>query len=318
MHVERIPVTSREQWLILRKRDVTASVVGALRGLHPYTSRLRLYKQHTGFEFAVQENVRMKRGTLLESAVAARVSEERPDWMIEPAREYLRIPELRLGATPDFYVTDAKGRRGILQTKLSIAGVFEREWRDEEGTIIPPMWIRLQALTEAMLHDADFGAIGVWIDHPFRDDCYVFEFDRHAGAEAAIRTDVEQFWSDVAFEIEPEVDGAVDGELVRLLYPDSREDILDLTGNNYLTDALAERVRLKEQIKSLEAHVEEIDTELTATMRDSAVAHLNGFVVTYRTIERAGFTVKPTKYRKLNVADLRPKEITDNGKPTSF
>jgi predicted phage-related endonuclease len=317
--IQRIPVTSREQWLAERSKDVTASVVGGLRGLHPYTSRLKLYKQHTGFEFSVQPNVRMERGTLLEDAIAKRVGQQRPDWTIEKADVYLRDPDRRLGATPDFFVTDARGRRGILQTKLSIAGVFEREWKDETGAIIPPMWIRLQALTEAMLEDADFGAIGVWIDHPFRNDCEVFEFERHPGAEAAIRADVDQFWQDVAWGVEPEPSGSVDAELVKLLYPESREDVtVDLSGNNYLTDALAERARLKEQIGSMEDRVEEIETELRGAMREAVMARFNGFVVTLRTIDRAGFTAKPARYRKLNVSDLRPKEIKDDGEPTSF
>ena len=229
MQVERIAVDNsnpagRERWLALRERDVTASVVGALRGLHPYTSRLRLYKQHTGFEFPKAEGVRLERGLLLEMAVAARVAQERPDWKIEQARYYLRAPEHRLGATPDFIITDATGRVGVLQTKLSIAGVFEKAWRDELGNVIPPMWIRLQALTEAMLWGADFGAIAVYIDHPFRNEVYIFEFERHPGAEATIIADVAQFWHDVEWEIEPDPDGSVDAELVRLLYKDGRLD----------------------------------------------------------------------------------------------
>jgi hypothetical protein len=312
MIVQRIPITSREQWLDLRKGDVTASTIGALRGLHPYTSRLRLYKEKTGFDFKVEENVRMRRGSLLEAAVAARVGQERPEWQIVPAGEYLRDPSLRLGGTPDFYIHGDPRGVGILQTKLSIAGVFEKAWRDEDGVIAPPMWIRLQALTEAMLHDAAFGAIAVYIDHPFRDDVHIFEFDRHAGAEAAIRNDVAQFWQDVEWQIEPDASGSVDASLVKLMYPESDPLIhIDLTGDNYLTSALAERARLKTEIAEAEASISEIETELKAKMGAAELAHFHGFMVTHKTVDRKGFEVKPTRYRKLNVTDLRPKEIID-------
>lgn len=319
MNVQRIPITDRLQWLDLRKQDVTASTIGALRGLHPYTSRLKLYKEKTGFDFKVEENVRMKRGSLLEAAVAARVGQERPDWTIVPAGEYLRDPDARLGATPDFYIHGDPRGLGILQTKLSIPQVFDRAWRDDEGGVMAPMWIRLQALTEAMLADAAFGAIGVYLDHPFRDDCYVIEFERHAAAEAAIRADVAQFWQDVEFEIEPDADGKVDAELVALMYPTSVPlKQIDLTSDNYLPTALAERAEIKERMKLGAARCEEIETDLKFKMGDAELALFNGFSVTLKTQNRKAYSVKETSFRRLNITDLRPKETLDGQYAGSF
>ncbi|WP_316172099.1 MULTISPECIES: YqaJ viral recombinase family protein [unclassified Bradyrhizobium] len=319
MTIERILVTSREQWLAVRSRDVTASVVAALRpGLHPYTSRLKLYKQHTGFEFPPAEGVRLERGMLLEYAVAERVRQERPDWTIEPAGVYLRDAELRLGATPDFFITDEFGRRGILQTKISIPSVFEHAWKDKVGEVVPPMWIRLQALTEAMLEDAEFGAIAVWIDHPFRNDVHILEFDRHPAAEAAVCADVARFWQDVHNRIEPEASGSVDSELIGLMYPEADPLVhVDLTGDNYLTSALAERERLKAEIKQAEARVEDIETDLRAKMKDAHVAHFNGFIARRTTFDVAGSWRQPYRVNRLTVTDLRQKEI-DSAQPTRF
>lgn len=320
MTVERIPVTSREQWLDVRSRDVTASVVAALRpGLHPYTSRLKIYKQHTGFEFPKVEGVRLERGLLLEYAIAERVRQERPEWTIEPAGVYLRDPDLRLGATPDFFITDDFGRRGILQTKLSIPSVFEHAWKDENGTVAPPMWIRLQALTEAMLEDAEFGVIAVWIDHPFRNDIHIFEFDRHAAAEAAVRADVKQFWRDVELGNEPEAAGAVDSELVGLMYPEAKLlEHIDLSHDNYLAVALAQRERLKADVKAKLAEIEDIETNLKAKMKAAHVAHFNGFIARRSTYDVPGSWRQPYRVNRLTVTDLRPKEITEDGQQTSF
>jgi predicted phage-related endonuclease len=47
--MQRVPITSREQWLARRKFDVTASVVGAVDGCHSFEygreARLGLPKQ---------------------------------------------------------------------------------------------------------------------------------------------------------------------------------------------------------------------------------------------------------------------------------
>jgi predicted phage-related endonuclease len=319
--IERIPIDPRNDraaWLALRGQDMTASVIGALHGLHPYTSRLRLYKEKTGFEFPDEQNVRMRRGLLLESAIAARVNEERPDWQISPAGVYLRDPGARLGATPDFFVDGDPRGRGVLQTKLTMSAVFKSGWM-VDGEPQVPMWIRLQTLTEMMLADAPWGAVGVWLDDPYKNECYIFEIERHAGAEAQIRADVANFWQDVEWQIEPEVDGRLDSRLVELMYPQSDPLIrADLTGDNYLPEALAERATLKARIAEDQERVDEIETELKGKMGVAELALLNGFTITFKTIHRKAYEVKAGSYRKLNITDTRPQEIIADGEPTRY
>jgi predicted phage-related endonuclease len=318
---ERISITDREQWLALRKPDVTASVVGALRGLHPYTSRLRLYKEKTGFEFETTENVRMRRGRRLEKIIGEVVEEKRPGWKVVPAGVYLRDPSLRLGCTPDFFIEGDPRGLGILQTKLTMPRVFKREWLDEQGAVAPPMWIQLQALTEAMLADAAFGAIAAYMDGEWQepDEVEIFEFDRHSGAEAAIRSDVEKFWEDVDFQIEPEAKGAVDAEIVALMHPEPTVmSRVDLTGDNYLTDALFERERLKDQVNTANERIKEIDTELKAKMGDAGIAVVGPFYALQKNIDVDGYTVAPRRYRRLTVTNMMPKEASTDGQPTRF
>jgi predicted phage-related endonuclease len=119
MTIERIEITSREQWLALRKPDVTASVVASLFGCHPYVSALKLYLAHSGVEFDEADNRVFRRGRLMEPTVALAVSEERPDWRIEKCDSYYRDPDLRLGATPDFLIHGDPRGLGVLQTKTA-------------------------------------------------------------------------------------------------------------------------------------------------------------------------------------------------------
>ena len=98
MAIERRAIVDREQWLDWRRQDVTASAIGALFRVHPYTTKLCLYAEKRGVEFPDEDNKVKRRGRWLEPAVAEAVRELRPDWTIEPPRCYLRDPELRLGA----------------------------------------------------------------------------------------------------------------------------------------------------------------------------------------------------------------------------
>lgn len=321
--IERIPITSRDQWLALRKQDVTASVVGALRNIHPWTSRFHLYKEKAGFNVGeVKVNVRMRRGLRIERAVAAMVMEDNPSWSIEPAGVYLRNPARRIGATPDFFMEcpDEIGR-GVVQTKITTYRNFKKQWMDDDGALMVPPWIVLQTTTEMMMAEADFGYVAVFIDdawNPLEQDLFLFRLDRHAAGEARIYLDVAEFWDDVANQREPEVDPKLDADLVRLLYSESNDLLTcDLSGDNYLPGALRERADLKEEIERLKGRIEEIDTYTRGKMGMAELGFGNGFTVTLKTVKRAGYIVPPVSFRQLRVKGLQ-KEITTNGEQITF
>ena len=134
--IERHEITSREQWLKLRHDDITASVIGALFGVHPYTTVLKEYVKHRGVEFDNSDNSAMRRGRWLEPAVGLAVEELRPQWKLVPAKVYLRDPELRLGATPDFFIEGDPRGLGVLQAKTVAPGVYATQYAG--GEEVPP------------------------------------------------------------------------------------------------------------------------------------------------------------------------------------
>lgn len=319
-----IPIESEEQWLELRKPDVTASTVGALRNLHPFSSRYRLFKEKSGFDMgATEPNVRMRRGKRIEKAVAAMVMEDYPEWHCRSPGVYLRDPERRIGATPDFYIdSDDEFGLGVLQTKITTARAFKRSWMDETGALMVPPWIVLQTTTEMMLADAAYGAVGCFIDDAWNDlekDLYVFRLDRHAKAEARILQDVAEFWDDVANGREPEVDPKMDGALVRLLHQESSDLVtVDLTGDNYLPGALADRALAKERIAADQALVDEIDTYVASKMGDAELGFANGFTITAKSYRVKPFWNAGGIRRPIRIRDVRPKEIKNDGEQIKF
>lgn len=324
--IDRHPYADREDWLGIRAgfNDVTASTVGALRNLDPWTSRLKLYKQKQGADMGqTPVNVRMRRGLRIEKAIAAMVMEDYPTWRVTPAGVYLRDPERRLGCTPDFYVeADDELGLGVLQTKNVGYRTFRSGWMDDDGALMVPPWIVLQTTVEMMLSEADWGAVAAFIDsehNPLEQDLFVFRLERHPAGEAKILADVAEFWDDVANGREPDVDAKLDGDLVKLLYPASDELLsVDLSADNYLPGALAARAAAKERIKADEAFIEEVDTELRGKMGAAELAFLNGFTVTLKTVNKKAYTVPAVSYRQIRVKDHRPKEETASGEQITF
>jgi predicted phage-related endonuclease len=305
--IEKIDLTgkTREQWLELRKRDVTGSRIGALFGVDPYCSPLRLYHEKVGALDLGQDSDSpvLRRGRLFESAVAAAVAEQRPEWTIVKAAEYYREPEWRLGATPDFYIQGDPRGLGNLQCKTCASSVFDREWRD--GRL--PFVTTLQVIAEMMLTGATFGAAAALKIDPFNVECAIVEVPRHEPSERRIVEAVRKFWDDVAAGREPGPDYGLDKELIAALRPhEAIGTAIDLSGDNEIVSGLAERADLKHAMKTAEARCSEIEAMIMARMGEAErITGLPDFKVTWKTERRKEYTVKAKESRVLRIYDRR-------------
>lgn len=306
--IEQRPITSRDEWLEWRKTDITASVIGALFGVHPYTTALKLYVQHRGVEFPDKDdNKTMRRGRWMEPAIGEAVRELRPDWTIEAPNVYLRYPELRLGATPDFYVGEhATKQIGVLQAKSVSPAVWHDEWMD--GEEIPP-WIALQCATETMLAGAEFGCVAVMLVDPFNMDVKLISVPRDPDTENRILAAVSKFWGDVNTGNEPTPDYGRDTAAIKALAPrETKGKQIDLSASNYLPELLADRYALKKTIERATNRCSEIENELRYLMKDAEIgAGLEDWSITYKTQNVKGYIVEPRTQRPLIIKQRKQK-----------
>jgi predicted phage-related endonuclease len=300
MTIERHKIIDREQWLHLRKQDVTASVIGALFSVHPYMTALKLYMMHSGVEFPEEENAAMRRGRLLEPSVALAAAGERPDWQISKANEYFRDPDQRLGATPDFFIDGDPRGPGVLQAKTAGPHAWEHYW--ENGNRVP-FYIELQCLTEMMLTDAAFGAVAALRVDAFDLACAITVIPRQAVAESKIKDAVEKFWEDVAAGREPSPDYNKDAELLKVIAPrEVKDKIIDVSGDNELPLLLTQREMLMEEIAAFETRKTTIETEIKFKMRDAERAiGIPDWAITWKTHHVHEFVVPAKDQRPLRI-----------------
>lgn len=234
MAIERIPIENRDQWLALRQSDVTASIAGALLGVHPYSTAYGLYLLKKGMiDEDPEETGPMRRGRLLEPVAVQMLREDRPDWTIEeyPIGYYYRDPAARIGATPDVFAINEHGRPGIVQLKSVEPSVFRREWKTESGLIEPPLWIVVQAILETYLTGREWAAVAPLVVG-FGLDLPIIDIPIHAGIFARIKLEVDQFWQRIAEGRGYDPDYARDGSLIAQLYPQDNGVEIDLSADN--------------------------------------------------------------------------------------
>lgn len=295
MPIEVITPKDRRAWLKARGQDITASVVGALFGVHDFVTPYELWAIKTGrVRQQNEETDAMRRGRLLEPVAVQILREERPEWRIEhnaAENTYFRDTERRIGATPDVIAHCPQRGRGIVQVKSVEAGTYRRKWMDEDGNPEAPLWIALQATQEAFLTGAEWAAvmplvIGFGIEAPLID----IPLDTMPGVIDAITGKAGEFWRMVAEDREPSVDYARDGALIDRLYAlgDPREEV-DLTATPHVVEDIQRRAELRREIVAREADVAGIETRIKALMGSAEVAHLpGGRTATWKTQKRRG------------------------------
>jgi predicted phage-related endonuclease len=309
--IERHPIESREQWLALRRGDITASDVAAVCGEGMFGSPATVYAEKKGLVPAREQTEAMKRGLWGEAAVFEALASEYSEWSLRRGKVYLRDPKARLGATPDGAAL-ISGRPGmaIVQAKVVSKSVFASKWLDNGGdphdphaAATVPLGYQLQVLTEAMLADSPSPIIAALVIDEWRWSLRVFDVPRNPAVEQKIRERVAQFWREhLDPGIPPPLDPARDQELVRLLWPADDGSTIDLSGDNALpmiVDCLEE---LKATIKQSTDEKTTIETDLKARLGSHSYAIMNdGRTISYKLQHRSAYSVPAGEHRVLRI-----------------
>lgn len=296
--VERHKISSREQWMSLRQKDITASAAAALLGIHPFQTDYGLWATKTGKVVDdVEETPPIRRGRLLEPVAVQILREDKPDWQISdhPLGLYFRDPETRLGATPDLFARNEHGKFGVIQVKSVESSIFRKNWKDEDGNIAPPLWIVVQAIIEAHLTGFDWAAVvplvvGHGVELP------VIDVPLHAGIIDRIKVEVAAFWRMVDEGRTPDPDYGRDADLINQLYaPDG--EVIDLTQDNAAPDLADEKERLAGEKSTIETRQKAIKAEMLVKLGGASGARLrDGRMITAKRVNRAPYEVAASSY----------------------
>lgn len=308
--IERHDASDRAAWLRLRERDVTASVAGALLGVHDYQTPYGLWALKSGAIVEdPDETPPMRRGRLLEPVALRLLGEERPDWRILAGSTYYRDTAARIGATPDAFAVDpARPGFGIVQIKTVEPSVFRRKWRDEDGAAEPPLWIAVQAIVEAELTGASWAVVAC-MTCGFGLDLHVVDVPLHKGVMARLRDAVATFWAQVESGRAPDPDFTRDAATIARLYATDDGGEADLSADNALPALLSEREALKSRLKGEEARLDEIDAEIRSKVGAAALATLPGWRISAKTVKRRPYAVAASSYRALRVTRTNAGDI---------
>jgi|GEM_PF-947249 len=310
--IETYRITERAEWLKWRKQDITASVAGALFGVHDYTTALEQFMLKTGqLQTDPEETPAIRRGRLLEPVALQMLKEERPKWALQPnpGEIYYRDPRARVGATPDsIWVDPDRPGFGVVQIKSVEPFTFKRKWKGDDGAIEPPLWIAIQAAIEAALTGASWAAVAP-MRVGFGIDIDVIDIPDGSALMQAVKQKVSEFWGMVERMEPPPPDFTKDGDLLKTIYAQENGETVDLTSDNMLPGLLAERAALSAQSTANEKRLKEINAEMLAKIGNAAAAICgDGWSFTAKTVKASTYTVERKAYRQLRAKRINTDE----------
>jgi len=308
--VERVPITTRDELLLERRKFIGASEVPIVCGDSEWGSLAVLYAEKKGQREPLADTPAFRRGRWGEAAAFEALADERPEWSIKRAWVHVRDTERRIACTPDGFATrGGDNRLSVVQAKTVTRSAFRKYWLNDpaddiaHGEATPPAAYRLQTLTEMMLNGLDSGVLAVLVHGEWEWDLRVFDLERDSLVEDRIHYHCEKFWREhLDPGIMPPFEPRRDEALVRALYPADDGSELDMSTDNRALVLVEELTEVQAGKKRLELSERAIKTELQGKLGTHTFGKLaDGRRISWKQQHRNGYVVGPSDFRVFRI-----------------
>lgn len=314
MPVEKIIPENEEHWKGLRLQDITSTEVSALFGLSPYSTHFELWhRKNEGVIVPFEVNARMKWGTRLQNSIAAGIAEDH-GWSIREMKEYVRDPELRMGSSFDFAVTELvqnvkrpfdsvvdphfiETDKAILEIKNVDGLAFRNGWEVEGDHIEAPPHIELQVQHQLALTGLPIAYIGALIGG---NEVKLLKREPDLLVIGKIKKAIANFWQSIKEMRPPAPDFQRDAAFIAKLYSFAEPN---------KTVPATEQVRLLAETykhfadmeKEAKAQKESAKAEILTIIGDAEKCRGENFTISAGVIGATSYEVNREAYRNFKI-----------------
>lgn len=275
-------ITGTPEWHALRAKHVGASEISALYGVQPdyALSRYALWMVKAGLADPPEVGgERVFWGSRLESLIAE-VTAEAEEWTIRKGGYASDDLCPGLGASMDYEIVgspeledEGYSGDGALECKAVDWLVAKKKWTDEE----PPLPILLQLQTQCAARGFSWGCVAALVSGNERR---LYRYHARPALIAGIRARTTEFWKSIRENKRPNPDGSDAAmHVLRQMYPEIQDDIIDLTGDNELPGLCADALRMQRDRLDAKKDEETIKARIIEKLNGHAKAMVEGFFV---------------------------------------
>ena len=304
--MSRIEITSKDQWLAARSKNINSTEVSVLYGISKYTSFFEMWHgKKDGTYVEIEETERMMIGSKIESAIA-HIAAEKMGWQIRPRKFYEQMDELRLGASYDFEIIDDTGTAiALLECKNVDSLVFKNEWEvDEAGNIESTPYIEVQCQTQMLVSGIKKLYICALVGG---NSIKIIERDPDLEIQESIIKKVSEFWRSIEENKPPQPDFEKDYEFIRRLNSYAEPGTV-IEPNDRMIDLAQKYKLLSDKIKLAESQRDGIKAELLMMIGDAEKVKGDTFSISAGIIGEAQVSYTRKAYRDFRLFFKKIKE----------
>lgn len=282
-----LPYTSEADWLAHRVNDLTSTDIPALFGLSPYKTHFELwYEKKSGQRADFVENERVKWGKRLEHTVAMGIADDQ-GWAIRPMKEYIRLPEHRVGSSFDFRIHAAAANLlaenpdspedALLEIKNVDWLVFRDGWTIDDGFIEAPAHIEIQVQHQMLVSGLKRAFIGVMVGG---NDIRVLEREADDSVHRGILAAAKAFWASIDANTPPDPVMPDDADAVIRMHQFAEPGkLFDARADAHVASLVQQYHQLGTVERDVKEQREVIKAELLQAIGDHEKVLLDGYSV---------------------------------------
>ena len=292
---------SREEWLMRRRKTIGGADAAGIVGLSRWASPFSVWADKTGRAAEKEDNEAMRQGRDLEDYVARR-------WMEDTGKRVYRLPAMLYHPQYPFAHADVDrmvmGENAGLECKTT----FSLDLKQFNGVEFPVQYYA-QCVHYLAVTGADRWYLAILA---YGRGFFTFVLERDQAEIDALMAAEADFWKLVERDTPPDADGSeATSAALRELYPISEHTAADLFGRDTV---LKEYMRLKEDKKTLDTRLGEIENTIKADMGEAESGFCGLFHISWKSQTRQSFQTKEFAKDHPNI-DLTPYYKNTNLRP---
>ena len=292
---------SREEWLMRRRKTIGGADAAGIVGLSRWASPFSVWADKTGRAAEKEDNEAMRQGRDLEDYVARR-------WMEDTCKRVYRLPAMLYHPQYPFAHADVDRMVTGENAGLECKTTFSLDLKQFNGVEFPVQYYA-QCVHYLAVTGADRWYLAVLA---YGRGFFTFVLERDQAEIDALMAAEADFWKLVEQDTPPDADGSeATSAALRELYPISEHTAADLFGRDTV---LKEYMRLKEDKKTLDTRLGEIENTIKADMGEAESGFCGLFHISWKSQTRQSFQTKEFAKDHPNI-DLTPYYKNTNLRP---
>jgi len=291
---------TEEEWLYARLAGIGGSEAAAIAGVSAWSSPMSVYLSKLGLAEPLAESDAMYWGKALEDPVIARFEDDNGVDVIGRQEFYRSAEHPFMLATIDgrYATTEGDTDTWHLYEGKTTSAWNAKAWKDDV-----PLAYWVQAQHNLAVTGYQDCAVAVLIGGQRYESAVVGRDDVYIAQLIELESDF--YHNHLVPQVPPAIDGSKASEdALKVLFPE--DDGTELTTDDPdAEDAIRRYLDYKQAVSEFEAKKRKAANEIKALLGMAERATIGGkYRATWKTIERAAYSVEASSYRKLDVREM--------------